>query len=277
MVVPETYAELSFATSGIVAEVNVREGQEVNQGDVLLRLRDSTQLVLKVAQAEEAKMQAQHALDAMIDDLDKEVADALQELYDAKQEQYDADRDLSFQAESSTSFRKQQAETRVEIADARVELAQRKYDALLNGPDPKKMAEADANFRTAEEQLNAANEALADLEVRAPFRGVVARIDIVPGEQAVAGQTVIVIADFGNWVVETDDLTEIKVVKINLEQPATLIPDSLPDVKLTGRVLSIREIYEEKRGDITYTARISISKMDPQVRWGMTVVVTFQQ
>jgi hypothetical protein len=40
-------------------------------------------------------------------------------------------------------------------------------------------------------------------------------------------------------------------------------------------VESIDQVYEEKRGDITYTARILLDSADPRLRWGMTVSITF--
>ena len=36
-------------------------------------------------------------------------------------------------------------------------------------------------------------------------------------------------------------------------------------------------MFEEKRGDITYTVRIRINEPDPRLRWGMTVEVTFAE
>ena len=44
------------------------------------------------------------------------------------------------------------------------------------------------------------------------------------------------------------------------------------------RVLKeISDVFEEKRGDITYTVRLLLSNPDPALRWGMTVVVTFNK
>jgi len=83
------------------------------------------------------------------------------------------------------------------------------------------------------------------------------------------------VADFSQWFVETDNLTEIEVVEVSVAQAVTIVPDALPDVELTGSVDSIADYFEEKRGDITYTARILVDDIEPLLRWGMTVVVTF--
>jgi HlyD family secretion protein len=75
--------------------------------------------------------------------------------------------------------------------------------------------------------------------------------------------------------VETNDLTEIEVVKIQQGQAATVVPDALPEASIAGTVESINDVYEEKRGDITYTVKIALTDPPPQLRWGMTVAVTF--
>ena len=85
------------------------------------------------------------------------------------------------------------------------------------------------------------------------------------------------LADFSQWIVETDDLTEIEVPEISIGQSVTIVPDALPDLELTGMVERISDVFEEKRGDITYTARIKLNEENELLRWGMTVVVTFEK
>jgi HlyD family secretion protein len=118
---------------------------------------------------------------------------------------------------------------------------------------------------------------LDNIELVAPIPGTIVDLDIKVGEQVSPGQPVVVLVDFSQWAVETDDLTEIEVPDISIGQPVTVTPDALPDLELTGTVESIKDIYEEKRGDITYTARIILDESDPRLRWGMTVVVVFEE
>jgi multidrug resistance efflux pump len=88
---------------------------------------------------------------------------------------------------------------------------------------------------------------------------------------------VAVLADFSQWVVETDDLTEIEIPEVREGQTVKIIPDALPDLELTGTVERIKDVFEEKRGDITYTVRIKLNQSDERLRWGMTVAATFQK
>jgi multidrug efflux pump subunit AcrA (membrane-fusion protein) len=162
-------------------------------------------------------------------------------------------------------------------AKAAVEKAQKDYDEVKSGPDPDKLASAQAHLKTAQLKLDEAKKDLADLTLRAPFDGTVARIDAKSGENISNGKPVVTIADFRNWKVETDNLTEIQVVKIDLDQPVKVAADALPGEKIEGVVDSIRDVYEEKRGDVTYTVTVKLVNPPPQLRWGMTVVTTFDK
>ncbi|MCJ7537776.1 MAG: efflux RND transporter periplasmic adaptor subunit, partial [Anaerolineales bacterium] len=123
----------------------------------------------------------------------------------------------------------------------------------------------------------AAESALSDLDLAATIDGVVVELNLTPGEQVSPGRPVVTLADFSQWYVETDNLTEIEVVDINLDQIVEIVPDALPEINLSGSVESISDTFEEKRGDITYTTRILVKEIDPRLRWGMTVVVSFEE
>ena len=105
-------------------------------------------------------------------------------------------------------------------------------------------------------------------------------INVVSNEQVGPNNWAILVADESAWYVETDDLTELDVVKVALDQKATIVADALPDVEMTGKVTEISDVFSQKGGDITYKVRILLETgaggaIDPRLRWGMTVEVTF--
>jgi len=208
-----------------------------------------------------------------------------QKAYDRAVSHYNALKDPAGDFEIS------QAEASHSVAQARLAQAQKDYDELLEGPDPDDVAlveaqiqAAEARIATAEGRANtaqvniaAAQAALDNLDLVAPFTGTIVDLNLILGEQVAPGNPVATLVDFSKWYIETDNLTEIEVVDVAAGQTVSIVPDALPDVTLTGTVDSIDDFFVEKRGDVTYTTRVLVDEIDPRMRWGMTVVVTFEE
>ena len=169
------------------------------------------------------------------------------------------------------------ADANLSVAQARLEIAQQQYQDVKDGPDPDDLAAAEARVKAAEAALEAAQAAQDDLLMTAPFAGTIVSLNLKVGEQAAPGQPAVVLADTSHWMVETDDLTEMEVPRVQVGQMTSIVPDALPDLQLSGRVESISDLNQEIRGDVTYTAKIALQESDPRLRWGMTVMVTFEE
>lgn len=176
----------------------------------------------------------------------------------------------------ANDFDLNQASTDLEIARNQLKIAADRYQLLQNGPDPDDLAAAQARIDTANAQLASAQANLANLELVSPFDGTVVELDLIPGQYVSPGEPVLLLADFSEWFVETDNLTEIEVVEVALGQKVSIVPDALPDLELAGTVVSIKDIYEDRQGDTTYTVRIALDRIDPRLRWGMKVINTFE-
>ena len=72
------------------------------------------------------------------------------------------------------------------------------------------------------------------------------------------------------------ELTELEVVDVAVGQDVSIAADALPDVEMHGTVEKISQSYKSQGGDILYTVRIKVDDVDPRMRWGMTVEVTFE-
>ena len=217
---------------------------------------------------------------------------ALQSKLAEAQKAYDAAvRNYNALTGTANDFDISQAEAEFAIAKAQLEQAQEDYDELIVGPDPDDIALAETRIAAAETRIDTAEQRLLtgqanlaaaqanldNLDLVATINGTIVTLDLIEGQQITPAEPAILIADFSEWYVETDNLTEIEVVKVANGQTVSIIPDALPDVTLIGTVDSISDVFEEKRGDITYTASILLDDVDPRLRWGMTVVVTFEE
>ncbi|HEY5270603.1 MAG TPA: efflux RND transporter periplasmic adaptor subunit [Anaerolineales bacterium] len=153
--------------------------------------------------------------------------------------------------------------------------AKRTYENTQNGPDSDKLALAQAQLDALKAQAAAAQSALDNYDLKAPFTGTVADIN-VSVYQMVSPQTwVVALADTSQWYVDTSDLTEMDVVKISVGQSVKVTADALPGVTMTGVVESISGAANFQGGDVLYTVHIRLNDPDPSLRWGMTMEVTF--
>ena len=200
---------------------------------------------------------------------------AQQNLSNAQRDFDAALRNLNWLTGRPTDIQQAMLDADVAIAQAKVEDAERDLEDRKDGPHPNDVVLAEARLANAEAQLDAAEAALANVELRAPFDGTVAGVMSKVGEMAAPGQPAVVLADFSSWIVETDNLTEIELPKIAVGQPVAVSFDALSDVELKGTVTAIRPLFEIRQGDVTYTVKISLDENDPRLQWGMTAIVTF--
>jgi len=165
-----------------------------------------------------------------------------------------------------------EAESDLELGQAQLAKAEREVEIYTDGPDPADVILADARITNAEAQLAAARTALADLVVAAPFSGTVSELTIHPGEWAAPGQALLLLADLQNLRVETTDLSEIDVARLQVGDPVKVTFDALPDVTVPGTVARISSKSAQGAG-VNYKVEIELDQIPDELRWGMTAFV----
>jgi HlyD family secretion protein len=165
-----------------------------------------------------------------------------------------------------------QADAAIVVAQSKLDDAQREYDLLKAGPDPVEMKVATTRIANAEAQLAAAQKALAGLELRAPFNGVVSFPNVHAGEYLTFGQPAMQLVDPTSLRIETTDLSETDVTRIKVGDLATVTFDALPGESVTGKVVSIGTKVSSGSG-VNFTVTIELSKAPKGLRWGMTAFV----
>jgi multidrug resistance efflux pump len=163
----------------------------------------------------------------------------------------------------------------IAAAEAEVRQAEAQLELLLAGARTEEIASAEADVAAATASLQQALVNLADLELRAPFTGAVAFLELEEGEQISAGAALLQLADLNEWVVYTEDLTELDIIGIEPGTGTTLTFDAIPDLAIPGTVTRVRPIGGDLRGDIVYTVVIEPGRSDDRLRWNMTAVATF--
>jgi multidrug efflux pump subunit AcrA (membrane-fusion protein) len=167
------------------------------------------------------------------------------------------------------------AQANLQLAQALQVKAQHDYDVTRQGADPEKVTLAQMSLDTAQAHLTAAQSALNNLDLKAPFSGTVVDVNVSNGQLVGSDTWAVLVADFSEWYVNSSDLTEQEVVGVSMGQKATISPDALPDQHLSSQVTEIADMFNVQSGDVLYHVRLRVDQPDPGFKWGMTVEIAF--
>lgn len=142
-----------------------------------------------------------------------------------------------------------------------------------NNLDPEVLALAEARLAAATTRVDAALSSLAAYELRAPYSGKIFSLSVEPGETALPGVPLVYLANPDAWVVETKDLAEIYIGRVQPGQKAVIALDAFPGEVFSGTVTAIDPLGREYLGDMTYRVTITLDQPDPRFLWNMTATV----
>jgi multidrug resistance efflux pump len=195
--------------------------------------------------------------------------------YKERLDEAQRDYDEAVRVERELVLGKQQAEAELATAEAALDQAQQTYEKRQDGPEADELALAEARVGLAQAQLLAAQAALADLELRAPFAGVVCSVQARVGEWLIPGQTVLALADLAELQVETTDLNEIDAARIEAGYSAMVTFDALPEASVSGVVERVG-LKAATGSGVNYTVVIRLKEIPAGLRWGMTAFVDIE-
>jgi len=209
--VPVKKAELSFANVGRVKAVNVKVGDQIRAGQVLVEL-DTTLLEAKV----------------------------------------------------------KEAQANLAVAQVQVNYLKR------IGTDEVHLESAQAEADRAQALLDSANTTLAaQSTLVAPFNGTIVSVDISPAETVVPGRVIITMGDLSRLQVETKDLSERDVPRVQIGQTASVFVESLGE-EFSGEVIDISRISSTVGGDVVFKVTIDLDKQPKGLLWGMSADVNIE-
>jgi HlyD family secretion protein len=167
----------------------------------------------------------------------------------------------------------QQRAGSLDAAGAAVDNAEAELSAMQAPATEATLDAAAARVEMAEVDLRSARLALEKATLLAPMDGSVAELNLKVGEVPSPAEPALVLADFSEWRLETDDLTELSVVRIREGDPVSIRFDAIDDFELAGTVTQIKPIGENRQGDIVYTVVVAPDAWDERLRWNMTASV----
>jgi HlyD family secretion protein len=283
-------ASLAFPEQERVDQVLVEEGDRVERGQVLARLKtDRLEAQIRevnaqiAAQQEIVKRLKAGSRAQEIEQARAEVAAAKADVQNADVNYERIERTAGTGATSDQSL--DDAKSRLEVTRARLKVAENALALALEGPRKEDIVAAEKSLEALEAGLSLLNVRLSDMTLTAPAVGIVQSRILEPGEMAGPTKPVITLAltdpKWARVYVSEPDLGRIAA-----GMPAKVYSDSFPGEAVEGWIGFISPIAEftpkvvqteELRTKLVYEVRVFVKDPDDRLRLGMPVTVTVDQ
>lgn len=236
----------------------------------------NTQGEIDLAKQALARAQDSWRLVARLEDGNERKAQALVALTAAQMHLNDLVTKYNWYTGNPTDIDAANIRANLAIAQAALQEAQWYLSALKGEQLPAQATGSKlAQLKQARDNLASAQDRLEKSRLVAPFAGTVAAVNIVVGEYAAPAQVMVVLSDTATLQVETTDLSERDVPKVEIGQTVNVFVQALNE-NVAGHVTLISPISETLGGDVVYKTTIDLETIPEGLRSGMSVDVQFQ-
>ncbi len=199
---------------------------------------------------------------------DPERAAALLDLSNAQREYMNAVAVVNWYIGNPSQTEIAETDAQLAVAEATLAQAQATLNAITDGPDALAVALAEATLADAEARLATAQNVLTQLEITAPFDGVILEVSARTNETIPGATAIFVINDPLSVEVETTVIEE-DLPYVAVGQPAEVYFDALPGEIITGTVTRI--VPKRAAGDRPlYYVYLALEKVPPALTAGMS-------
>jgi HlyD family secretion protein len=231
----ESERKLVSEVIGRVKDVLVREGDQVKEGQVMLRL-DQAASMAEIGRLDAAR--AQSELNIQRQGLNLRTQEAKWKRYQSLRSQGIVDANTY-----------EEIETQRDLAEVELNTSR-------------------AMLRQTEAQMKEARERLAKTEIRSPISGTVTAVFIEAGETAVpsatsiAGSDLMIVADTASLYAEVN-VDETDVARVGVGQAAKIVPAAFPDKAWNGTVEQVAISPRQNTGQSkNYPVKIRLAAAD---------------
>ncbi len=261
--------------------------------------------------AKDAYNDAQNAVTALQLQIDQANRNNTQLTRDTQKNLDDAKKNLNWALAGPDAIQEAVAKADMELAQSVAADAERTYNDVKNGPDPDKLAAAQARLAAAKDalaaaqaaaaperlnaaqaQLDMAKTALATLDVQiaklslsSPTAGTIISRAVEPGEAVLPGATVFEIADLSHLQI-TVYVPEDQVGNVTLGEVASVKVDSFANETFKATVAHIADQAEftprnvqtvDGRKTTVFEGKLTIENLEGKLKAGMPADITFGQ
>ncbi|OFW47812.1 MAG: hypothetical protein A2163_06260 [Actinobacteria bacterium RBG_13_35_12] len=248
---------------GQVKEVKVKDGEEVNKGDILIALGDE-QIKIQVAQAQATLDSIQASSDKIKSGArPQEIKQAESALLQAKMNRDSVEENYLrmeklFSQKAISEQQYEQAKNQYKMADVQYQSAQESYGLVIEGAGEQDIKSVEAQVRQAKAVLDMAKYQLSNAKIIAPIGGRVTSIAVSSGEMVAPSLPLLSIIDVSRIFVKVG-ISEKDISKIKEGQTVHLEIDAFPEEKFRGEVVSKGVAVDQ----ISKTLEVKIEILQP--------------
>lgn len=238
-----TIVSVSAKTGGRIAELLVKEGEQVKAGQVVARIDPRDALAQKAQAQASMAVATAHYEEVTAGSRPQEIEQARSHAQQAKSnldnavKNFERLQKLYLEGAISASQR-DNAETAYQVASEAYREADEKAGLVIAGSRVEAVKAAAAQVRQAEAALEAATVMLDNLTVVSPVDGTVAVKSANSGEVVSAGQSILTITNLSDvWM--SARIEETKIGRIRAGQPVEYTIDGYGSRKFTGIVYEV--------------------------------------
>ncbi len=168
-------------------------------------------------------------------------------------------------------------EAKIREAEANLAAAQVEVKYLQRvGTDEVHLESAQAEADRAQALLDSAHAILAaQSTLVAPFDGTIVAVDISSSETVVPGEVVITMGDLSRFQVETTDLSERDIPRVQTGQSVNIFIEAL-NQEFPGKVTDISRVSSTVGGDVVFKVTIDLDQQPEGLLWGMSADVKIE-
>jgi RND family efflux transporter MFP subunit len=254
-------ARLALPLSGVVANIDKREGDDVNEGDAILALR-AEETTRRVKQAElnlnSRQLDLARAKSAPRDEDVEIVRASLRK----------ATLVVAIAEAAYTTSPTTQNDALRETARADYDIARANFNRVVNGPSKEEVEAVQNAVTIAQLELESAKAALAQTRLLAPFNSTVTEIGVREGELVGAYTPLASVADLTVLEIAVE-IDEIDVANVALGQSVEVRFDAFPGERFAGRLSRLFPTASTQRGSTVYNAIVEFDARTFKARVGM--------
>jgi len=153
----------------------------------------------------------------------------------------------------------------IALLEAQVDDARREWERLKDGPAPEDIAAAEA-------RVTAAQAAIDQAHLVAPFDGIVTVVESKPGDQVSPGTLAFRLDDLSRLLVDVQ-VSEVDINRIQPGQDVRVVFDAILDREYQGTVTEVALVGTSSQGVVDFTVTVELTGADEFVKPGMTAAV----